>query len=368
MQASLERMVSTGSSTTTRRRPELSHAIRQTLTDASPPARGVRSPSQKWLRIVNVVQHLRSGTVNAARLAELCGVTRRQIFRDLRLLKEADLVVDYDTSRLVYQVYSDPVVYPSTATAEETLVTAIVGWSLGDPQHGIPMAQAMRTYVGKMIEQLRVSEQDRIKALLPYVVVDAGPRVETDADHFRVIVAALGSRRKLRIEGRCHETGQPLRTLLSPYGLCFRQYRWHVVGRSSCHRRVAMLRVGDLSRVETVEETFEIPQRFNLRGFLQHGEEVHAGRHQPCRVVVHFSAALAREVTEVRWPTEPAVERLPDGSVRLSMNVNGLEDVTRWILGFGEQATVLSPHELRQTIGKHARAMVRLYDDDPVTT
>ena len=41
---------------------------------------------------------------------------------------------------------------------------------------------------------------------------------------------------------------------------------------------------------------------------------------------------------------------LPKGMLRVTMRLNNIEEVEKWVLGFGTHATVLGPDKLRQRL------------------
>jgi proteasome accessory factor B len=79
-------------------------------------------------------------------------------------------------------------------------------------------------------------------------------------------------------------------------------------------------------------------------------------------VVVRFAPLVARNVAEVAWhKTQRIVER-QDGSIDFHVSVSGLNEISWWILGYGDQAEVLRPARLRQMIADRAGKLVELYN------
>jgi predicted DNA-binding transcriptional regulator YafY len=50
-----------------------------------------------------------------------------------------------------------------------------------------------------------------------------------------------------------------------------------------------------------------------------------------------------------------------DGSLLMKMTLNNLDEVEKWVLGFGEHATVIEPKELRERIEKTAGKIQQKY-------
>ena len=87
---------------------------------------------------------------------------------------------------------------------------------------------------------------------------------------------------------------------------------------------------------------------------LQHGEE-------PQTVRVRFSAYQARWIRERRYHPSQEIEELPDGGLLLTLCVAGMAEVRRWLLGYGAEAEVLEPAELREEIAAHAKKLTEIY-------
>jgi len=77
------------------------------------------------------------------------------------------------------------------------------------------------------------------------------------------------------------------------------------------------------------------------------------------RVRVRFHASAAHEVRERRWHSSQRVEEVGLGDLVLSLEVSGLEEVERWLLGFGPAVEVIEPLELRERLQRIHEACVR---------
>jgi proteasome accessory factor B len=47
------------------------------------------------------------------------------------------------------------------------------------------------------------------------------------------------------------------------------------------------------------------------------------------------------------------------------VTVSGLQEISWWILGYGDQAEVLKPPELRRLVAGHAARMLERYKESP---
>jgi predicted DNA-binding transcriptional regulator YafY len=55
------------------------------------------------------------------------------------------------------------------------------------------------------------------------------------------------------------------------------------------------------------------------------------------------------------WHVSQELSEHQSGGLTVKMTLNNLEEVERWVLGFGEHATVIGPRELDERIEKTAK-------------
>ena len=71
--------------------------------------------------------------------------------------------------------------------------------------------------------------------------------------------------------------------------------------------------------------------------------------------------APADDVRGRTWHASQKLEDHPAGGRTMTMTLNNLEEVTRWVLSFGEDATVIEPVELRERVKAAAGKMTAKY-------
>jgi predicted DNA-binding transcriptional regulator YafY len=62
-----------------------------------------------------------------------------------------------------------------------------------------------------------------------------------------------------------------------------------------------------------------------------------------------------------RWHWSQSAVELPGGQTRLRIRLNNLEEVERWVLGWGTHATVVAPLTLADRIEKIAAELQKRY-------
>jgi predicted DNA-binding transcriptional regulator YafY len=77
----------------------------------------------------------------------------------------------------------------------------------------------------------------------------------------------------------------------------------------------------------------------------------------PVPVQIWFDAKTAPYIRERRWHPTQELHEHEDGAVTLQMVVRGMNDLKRWVLGYGGGAVVLEPEELKKMVEEEVERM-----------
>ena len=81
-------------------------------------------------------------------------------------------------------------------------------------------------------------------------------------------------------------------------------------------------------------------------------------------VRLRFSPKVAHNVSEVQWHHTQKITWNKDDSLDINFRVDGLGEISWWILGYGREAVVQEPPELRRLLAEQTQAMAAQYDGD----
>ncbi len=318
----------------------------------------------KIRRLLKLIARLQSGGIcNSKDLAEFCSVSRRTIFRDLRMLQDSGLPVLYDEERQGYWMTTASFLPPTDLTLAETLSLIILSRSLGKQEEGLPFFQAARDASLKLVSNLPGNLQHDLGDLADVIEVRL-PRHNPLAGaqpYHELLMRALVDKRSVRLGYNSLFEQKALRTLFSPYRLFFARRSWYAIGRSSVHRAVRTLHLGRILEAEVTEDIYEIPPRFSLARYLGNAWHMIRERGNRTDVTIRFQPRVATNVAEVTWHKTQRIEWNEDGTMDFHVSVDGLKEISWWILGYGDQAEVLEPPELRDMIAAHAQGMLDRY-------
>jgi predicted DNA-binding transcriptional regulator YafY len=84
-------------------------------------------------------------------------------------------------------------------------------------------------------------------------------------------------------------------------------------------------------------------------------------------VKIRISPDWARWVGEKIWHESQRAKKNGDGSLELSFQVAGLEEIKRWVLSFGSDVLVLEPERLKEMVRKDLSKNLAQYSKPAVS-
>jgi proteasome accessory factor B len=318
-------------------------------------------------RLLQLLRLLQTGRGhNAADLARTCGVSRRTIFRDLEQLRAAGAPVEFDEDRQHYHIPGTYFLPPTNFTAEEALAMIAMAHELG-AKGKLPFYEPARSAALKLEGSLPYQLREAMRSVSQSIRIRLSPvnPLEGKKSIYEQLVDAIAQRKAVRICYQSLTEWRDITTKLRPYQLLFNRHSWYVIGRSSMHRELRTFHVGRIRRLEKLTESFRIPRRFSVERYLKNAWQMIPEDGPDQTVVVRFQHLVAQNVAEVNWHKTQRCEFNDDGTMDYTVLVSGLREISWWILGYGDQAEVLSPPALRELVLRRAAGAVARYNRQP---
>lgn len=128
----------------------------------------------------------------------------------------------------------------------------------------------------------------------------------------------------------------------------------------------AHLRPQPLNGPKLTGGRFKLSKKFQLDEYLQDSFSLFRGREgDDYEVVVDFDAWADDEARGRRWHASQDLTELPKGMLRVSMRLNNIEEVEKWVMSFGTHATAARPNALRERLSKTGAEVARRYASLP---
>lgn len=300
----------------------------------------------KYDRLIHVLNLLRSRkSLKAADIARECEVSERTVYRDILALSSANVPVYFDDG---YKLLSDAFLPPLNFDMEEYLILKL-GLTASPLCKDSPFGKSAKKLLSKIDAGLSSTLKEDKSKIDPSLEID----LKCTSDFcklsltFSLIEQSILNHRMIRITYDSLESGKSLREV-APYCLVFRRHAWYMIG--FCHKRNGFktFRLNCVKKVSLLDRNFEKDKNFSLSDFLKNSWEIYSG--EPTEIKIELRGKAARLVSEGKYHPSEKMEKRGGGKVIYTAKVAGTEEITRWILGFGEEAKVLEPKELREQV------------------
>ena len=315
-------------------------------------------------RIIRLITALQSSeNYTMAELAEMVGVSRRTVFRDLRHLQRAGIPYCYHPSTGGYSISSEFYLPPLDLKPEEALSLLMLVRKTRN-QVPLPYNNAALLAALKIENNLPAKVRKYVNSALSHVSALGRPhaRREHVDEVFSKLQQAILGKRKAVIRYADAFAGEHFGGEFCPYHL-INHGCWHVAGFSEKHQAVKNLRLSCFKEIRVIRKYFVPPKNFDINDYIGSAWAMNP-EGKLYHVRLWLSKTLASTVAETLWHSSQKLTFHPSGSATVEFRLDGLSEIKWWILGYGDQIRVLEPQELKDMILHIARNMVKINEPD----
>ncbi|MGR4065250.1 MAG: helix-turn-helix transcriptional regulator [Vulcanimicrobiaceae bacterium] len=196
------------------------------------------------------------------------------------------------------------------------------------------------------------------------------PEIRLDENGERAFAQLSAAERALRsVEFVYHDKeGKRSTRKADPYGFVVSHGRVYCVAYDHARRAKRTFAVDNVADVRTLTATFAKPEGFDLASFagtsisgVLHGADL-------TDVRVTFARRVAKAAVAARIVTDSAVKYAEDGAVEITYRVADVDELVRWVLGWGTQAEILAPPDVRARIAELSAEVAAKYANAKVHT
>lgn len=313
------------------------------------------------VRLLKLITTLRSGRpYDADALAAQIGVSRRTLFRDLSMLDQAGVPYRFEHTKSVYAI-SDSFFLPALHLEFDEALALLLTTRKFLSRQVHPAYEKALSAALKIESSIPASVLEHCGKTLEGISVQFPQATPTDTTSgiFRTLHHALSHRKRLRV---CYDSvfdRKELTLELEPRRLIFMSRGWYLLAMSPTHGEARTFKVDRFVSVTPLDETFEVePGGFDERAYFGNAwSMIPDGKLYEVRLL--FKAEVASSVEEVMWHSTQSTVRQADQSLLFEATVDGLREISSWILGYAGQVEVLGPPELRERVRERAQQLVK---------
>lgn len=314
----------------------------------------------KYDRMLHILNLLRTRkNLNADRIAEECNCTERTIYRDLLSLSEMNIPIYYDNG---YKLASDNFLPPLNFSFEEyqLLKLALESSPLIKTEKYQRVYHSLKAKIENCLSEQVVREK-KYSPKTVHIDISDGNHSEKVQKFYESIEKAISSLSTISMEYESINSGVSQRKV-DPYFIIFRGRAFYFVGYCHMKKDYRTFRINRIIDISLTKEHFVKKDDISPETYFEGSWSVYSG--EPIEVEAIFKGNSARVIKTTSYNKDEKVEPIDDETVRYTVTVNGLEEIQRWLLGFGDEVEVVSPVELKENLYRVGYYLKNRYSPD----
>ena len=320
-----------------------------------------RPPLERMMRFHNLIQE--ASFPNCTKLAQEFEVTVRTVMRDLDFMRDRlNLPIEFDSQRNGFYYTEKVEQFPQLPFSEAEIFALLVAHKAVAQYRGTPFEQPLALAFKRLTGQLDSSAKYSLNNLDEALSFRPFAPEDNELDTFEVITRALKERRVLKFQYRNLDADKAQARLVHPYHLGCVDNHWYLFAFDVKRQAMRTFALPRLKLPELTTERFTIPKKFNLSEYLKGSFSVFKGE-DDYEVVVDFDSWGADLIRGRKWHASQEITELPKRQLRLRLRLNSIHEAERWVLSWGQHATVVRPQNLANRLHATAKALQARYQE-----
>jgi predicted DNA-binding transcriptional regulator YafY len=318
------------------------------------------------LRLITLLHSRRGYSVD--QLAAELDVSRRTVFRDLNMLEQAHIPYYFDEDTGGYRLSAEFFLPAVNLTLPESLSLLALTGTRSDRKSHLPLVRQAHLAAGKIESTLPQQVREYVGSLAGKVSVRQAAAADHEGydDIFDALTMAIAERRICKVRYESFYDGKELHLRLRPLKLAFIERAWYLFAFSEVHEEIRTFKLVRVRSLTLLKRQFATPAVEAVDDHLgQAWNMIPEGAIHD--IHLHFAPKVARNVAEVLWHASQRVEFNEDGSCEFHACVDGLREISWWVIGYGDQVTVREPKALADRVLTMARGIVAKYPSAKAT-
>ncbi len=303
-------------------------------------------------RLITIDQMIRAKTYPS--VADFCRrfeVSERAIYDDLAYLRDrigAPLV--YSRRHGGYFYRDSTWVMPALYVSAGELLAFLISTELSRRYLGASFAAPLRSFVQRIGRYLTDQISVHPEALLDHLTFQPGALAHVDPDLVQVINECIRECHPIEITYFTASRQEVTQRLIEPYHLFLARGDLQVIAFDHLRREVRQFALYRIRHWQVRRyDRFVRDPNFDVNTYLRNGFLGQGSMHS-VEIVIAFDRFQAPYIRERQWHPTQQIEEQADGGLVLRFQSGALDEVKRWVLGYGSHARVLAPPELVQMV------------------
>jgi predicted DNA-binding transcriptional regulator YafY len=315
------------------------------------------SDYKKSRRLFEMYSLIKSGEATTKQeLAKLFGESKRTIFNYINELNEefeTRIVIKPGTNKYIIEKEGlmGLLKVNSKITSDDVF---LIIFSLVQSQYFIETKMAI--IKNALLNLLPIEENKKLTNIMHF---DKHQKYDEQIieSNITTLRKAIGDEKKVAFN-YVSGSGQNKSYKLVPYSFACELGKYYIIGKPDNSDSLTHLRIDRMGIVVILDEKGERNSKFNVYDYLKRTWYMYSGLET--KVIVRFSKGCKAVVTERNIAEGRILEETEDNFI-YEFTCNGTKGIKLWIMGFGRDAEVLDPHELKNEIRDEIKGMMKTY-------
>jgi proteasome accessory factor B len=316
-----------------------------------------RPPLERMLRIHQAIQT--GQCPNVRDLALELEVSTKSIHRDLEFMRDRlELPLEFDRTRRGYFYTEHVNAFPTVQITEGELFALLVAEKALQQYRGTSFERPLLSAIRKMQESLPETISLDLAEVERTISFRTRAEPFINLSTFDALAKATAGRRQLELFYRKAGQRQAELRVVDPYHLANINGEWFLFAYDHLRKDIRTFVPARIQALRPTGKTFARGQKFSLEQRLRDSFGVQSGQGE-FDVVLRFTAGVADYIREKKWHDSQQLRELKGGGVELRMKLSSLNEVERWVLGWGGNAVVVRPPGLVAAVKSAARKILK---------
>jgi len=315
-----------------------------------------RPPLERMMRIHALIAAGKHP--NATTMARELEVTTKTIQRDLEFMRDRmNLPLEYVASANGYRYTEEVDSFPTLQISEGELFALLVAEKSLHQYRGTPFEKRLAGAFRKLARSLPDTVSLNLAEWEQTISFRTTAEPVLNLPVMDTLALAMQRCRQLTLSYRKPGARSPEQRVVDPYHLANVNGDWYLFAYDHLRKDLRTFVPARIVEATPTGKTFTRPAKFALERQLRDSFGIHS-KEGDYAVVLRFAERVADYIREKRWHPSQELIDLPGGEVELRLKLGSLQEVERWVLGWGGAAKVLAPTELATSVRQAAERIL----------
>jgi predicted DNA-binding transcriptional regulator YafY len=321
----------------------------------------MKSTFPRFKRIIYIADQLsKEKYPDCPKLVKDLGKERKTILKDIEIMKDPvngfGLPIEYDKKKKGYK-YTKPIrSFPALFLTEGELFSILVAEKVIKQYENTPYEDNLNKVFNKIIDFLPEKVKGNLKEMGSYIHFSPEVLTNIDKEIHDKISKALNDEYQLEITYLSLKNEETKR-IINPHFLTCKHGDWYIVAYCTKQKDFRVFALQRIKSLELLESTFIREEDINIKEITGESLDVLSAKGSYyCEIKIDYPASLY--IKEKKWHSTQKIKENQDGSIIISFTVNSIQEVRRWVMSMGANATVIKPDILKEDIKNEIKVMV----------